>query len=338
MFGFYYLKTAPTQYVLHFQGGRKIRAGLGLAFFYFRPAAEIAVVPVGSADAPFIFNEMTADFQTVSVQGQLTYRISDPEGVAQVLDYTIRDRPDEYRSDDPDKLNQRLINRAHSFIRAEIQSMPLRSAIRGSQEVAVKALEALRSADPQQSLGIEVLALAIHAIQPAPEMSRALEAETREATLRKADEAIYDRRNSAVEQERRIKENELNTEIAVEEKKRQIRETKAGADLAVEVKEQQVRESRLAGQIRLETERNQLVAAKAENARAEADAQAYSVEAALRPLASLEPHVVEMLSVQNMDPRRMVALALKQIAENAGKIGNLNLSPDLLETLMKERS
>jgi hypothetical protein len=338
MFGFRYLKTAPTQYVIHFAGGRKRRAGTGLAFFYFRPSAEIAVVPIGSADAPFIFSEMTADFQPVTIQGQMTYRISDPEGVAQVLDYTIRDRPGEYRSEDPDKLDQRLINRAHSFIRAEIQGMPLRAAIRGSQEVAVRAFESLRGADPRENLGVEVLALAIHAIQPAPEMARALEAETREATLRMADEAIYDRRNSAVEQERRIKENELSTEIAVEEKKRQIRETKAGADLAVETREQQVRESKLAGQIRLETERKQLVAARAENARADADAQAYSIEASLRPLANLEPHMVEMLGVQNMDPRRVVALALKQMAENAGKIGNLNLSPDLLESLMKERT
>jgi hypothetical protein len=337
MLGFRYLKTAPTQFVIHFQGGRKRRAGLGLAFFYFRPSSEIAVVPVGSADAPFIFNEMTADFQPVTIQGQLTYRISDPEGVAQVLDYTILEHPDEYRSDDPEKLAQRLINRAHSFIRAEIQSMPLRGAIRGPQEVAVKAQEAMRSGDPYQNLGIEVLALAIQAIQPAPEMARALEAETREDTLRRADEAIYDRRNSAVEQERRIKENELNTEIAVEEKKRQIRETKAGADLAVEGKEQQVRESRLAGQIRLESDRKQLVAVKAENTRAEADAQAYGIEASLRPLASLDPHVMEMLAVQNMDPRRMVSLALKQIAENAAKIGKLNISPDLLETLMKDQ-
>lgn len=40
----------------------------------------------------------------------------------------------------------------------------------------------------------------------------------------KADEAIDDRRNAAVEQERAIKENELNTEAAVEHKKRVIRE------------------------------------------------------------------------------------------------------------------
>ena len=336
MFGIRYIKSGPTSYIIHYQGGRKRRAGLGLAFFYYQPAAEIAVVPVGSADAPFIFTEMSADFQPLTVQGQLTYRISDPEGVASLLDYTVDGQPDGYRSDDPEKLSQRLVNLVQLFVRAELQGMTLRDAIRGSQEVAVKALAALGAAPQLQALGVEVLSLAVQAIQPIPEMARALEAETREAILRGADEAIYDRRNSAVEQERRIKENELNTEIAVEEKKRQIRETKARADLAVEEKEQQVRETKLTGQVRLEQERRQLVEARVENAHAEADATAYAVEASLRPLAALDPQLVEMLALQNLDPRRMVALALKQIAENAGKIGNLNLSPDLFESLMKE--
>ena len=40
------------------------------------------------------------------------------------------------------------------------------------------------------------------AIKPKRHTARALEAEAREALLRRADEAIYSRRNSAVEQER----------------------------------------------------------------------------------------------------------------------------------------
>jgi hypothetical protein len=34
----------------------------------------------------------------------------------------------------------------------------------------------------------------------------------------------------------------------------------------------------------------------------------------------------------------MVSMALKEIAQNAGKIGNLNLSPDLFELLMREKT
>lgn len=336
MFGIQYLKATPTQFVFHYHNGRLKRSGAGLAFYYYKPTSTIVVVPVGSADAPFIFNEMSADFQSLSVQGQLTYRIHDPALVAGLLNYSVGNTPEHYLSEDPQKLPQRLINLLQTLVRAEVHRLPMRDAIHASQNIAAAVLEQLQAHPALSTLGVEVLALSIQAIRSEPEMARALEAEAREELLRRADQAIYDRRNAAVEQERRIKENELNTEIAVEDKKRQIRENKVEADLAVEAKEQQVRESKLAGQITLEEERKKLVAAHVENARADADAQAYAVEASLRPLKELDADLLQMLSIQNSDPRRMVGLALKEIAKNAGKIGNLNISPELLETLMRE--
>lgn len=70
-----------------------------------------------------------------------------------------------------------------------------------------------------EKLGIEVMGLSILAILPNKETMRALEAQAREEILRNADHALYERRNASIEQERRVKENELNTEIAVETKK-----------------------------------------------------------------------------------------------------------------------
>ena len=337
MFGFQYIKVTPTQYILYYRGGKLRRAGAGLAFFYFKPSASIVVVPIGSADVPFIFNEISADFQAITIQGELTYRVQDAERVASLLNYTVDGRPSQYISEDPQKLPQRLINLLQVLVRAEVQKLPLKNAIHSTDSVATAVLTKLSSGNELASLGVEVLALAIQAIKPVPEMSRALEAETREDMLRRADQAIYDRRNSAVEQERKIKENELNTEIAVEEKKRQIRETVVDADLAVEAKEQQVRKAKLEGEIAIENDRKQLVAAHMENAKAEADVQAYAVEASLKPLANLDPAVLQVLAVQNTDPRLMASLALKEIAQNAGKIGNLNISPELFEILMRDK-
>src|SRR5204863_179982 len=79
--------------------------------------------------------------------------------------------------------------------------------------------------------GIEILTVNILAIKASPEMARALETETREKLSQEADQAVYERRNFAVEQERKIKETELNTEIAVEEKKKQIDEKKMEAEI-----------------------------------------------------------------------------------------------------------
>jgi hypothetical protein len=338
MFGVHYFKSGPTQYAIHYHNGRKRRAGVGLAFFYYRPVSAIVCVPLASADVPFIFNEISADFQPVTVQGQLTYRIQDPERVAALLDHTVEGAAGEYRSEDPEKLPLRLVNLLQVLTRAEIQRLPLGQAVHASDEITEAIMERLRQSEEAAELGVEVLAVAVQAIRSTPESARALEAEAREELLRRADRAIYDRRNAAVEQERRIKENELNTEIAVEEKKRQIREAKVEADLAVEAKEQQVREAKLNGQIHLEEERARLVEARAENGRAEADVQAYAMQAALRPLRELDRELVQLLALQSAEPRLMVSLAMKELAKNAAKIGNLNFSPELMEALMESRA
>lgn len=336
MFGFNYIKVPPSHYVMKYSGGKVTHAGTGLAFFYFKPSTTLVVIPIASADVPFIFNEISGDFQSITIQGQLTFRIKEPEKLAQLLNYTVNGAPDKYLSDDPQKLPQRLINLLQVLVRAEVQRLPLREAIYASEQVATSVFSKFAGSEPLTTLGVELLSLSIQAIRPTPEMARALEAEAREELLRRADQAIYDRRNSAVEQERRIKENELNTEIAVEEKNRQIRETKVEADLSVEAKEQQVRQTKLNGEIILENERKNLVAARAENARAEADVRAYAVEASMKAFKELPSDVIQMLTVQSTDPRKMVSLAFKELAQNAEKIGNLNISPELLQLLMQQ--
>lgn len=336
MFGINYIKVNPTYYIIHYASGRKRRASTGLSFFYFKPSSSIVVVPIGSSDVPFIFNELSQDYQPITVQGELTYRIFDPELVASLLNYTVDTLPTRYVTDDPQKLPQRLINLLQVMVRAEVQKLPLRESIKSSEFVASGVLEKFRSSDALKSLGVEVMSLAIQAIRPVPEVARALEAESREAMMRNADQAIYDRRNAAVEQERRIKENELSTEIAVEEKKRQIRETKVEADLVVERKQQEVRQTQLSGQITLEGERKKLVASRAENSRTEADVQAYIMEASLKAFRDLDPAVLQMLAVQTTEPRLLVGMAFKELAQNAAKIGNLNISPELLQLLIQE--
>jgi hypothetical protein len=114
-------------------------------------------------------------------------------------------------------------------------------------------------------------------VKPNPETARALEAQVREQILKQADDATYVRRNAAIEQERAVKENELNNEIAVETKKRQIRETQMEAERTVLAKRQAIQDQELAGRIALEDKNRSLTSLRAENARTEADARAYAV-------------------------------------------------------------
>jgi hypothetical protein len=311
-----------------------VREGLGLSFFYYAPTTSLVTVPVASADVPFIFQETTADFQAVTIQGQVTYRVCDPKRLAALLNYTLAPNGQTYAAEDPDKLPERVINVVNVLARAELQKLPLREAIRASDEL-VKAVKAgLVKAEEITSLGVEVLGLSILAIKPTPETARALEAETREKLFREADEAIYARRNSAVEQERAIKENELNTEIAVENKKRQIRETQMEAERAVQEKKHVVQKEALEASIGMEDRRKSLVALAAENARAESDARAYSVSTTMTALGNAEPGILQALASTSMKPEQLIAFAFQELASKADKIGQLNISPDLLRELL----
>src|SRR5690349_16846739 len=135
MFGVRYFKASPTTFVMQYVNGRVKREGVGLSFFYFAPGATLVAVPIGAADAPFIFNETTADFQTVTVQGHLSYRIADPMRLAALLDYSVQ--PCGARqSDDPDKLPMRVTHAAQNAMRAEIQGRPLRAALVEADAIA----------------------------------------------------------------------------------------------------------------------------------------------------------------------------------------------------------
>ena len=334
MLGIKFIKVQPTDYVLLYRNGQLVREGVGLAFFYFEPASSIVRIPVASTDVPFIFKEVTSDFQEVTVQGQLTYSVTDPKKLSQLMNFSLAPNGKDYTSDDPQKLSQRLINHAQVLTRSSLKKMSLRQAL-GSSDALVNALrEGMRQSEETTSLGIDVLGLSILAIKPTPETSRALEAEIREQILREADDAVYTRRNAAVEQERAIKENELNTEIAVENKKRQIRETQMEAEKSVQKKMRELSEAEMSAKIALEEKNRELVSLASENAKQEADAKAYGISAVMGALSKTDPKTLQALASVGMDPGQLVASAFKELAENADKIGQLNISPELLRELM----
>src|ERR687897_433071 len=115
-----YINVKPTTYVLHHQNGRVRREGPGLAFWYYMPSSTIVAIPLGSQDVPFAFSEVTEDFQPVTLQGQLTYRVVEPRQLAALLDYSVR-VTGHHISDDPEKLPERLVQTAQILARSVIQ-------------------------------------------------------------------------------------------------------------------------------------------------------------------------------------------------------------------------
>lgn len=335
MFGIKHIKFDSMTYVLHFTNGSIKKEGRGLSFFYFAPNSSIAAIPLGSNDLPFIFNESTNDYQTVNIQGQISYKISNPKTLADVLDFTVNDNG-QYKKNDIEKLNQRIINEAQTATSSFIHEIKLKDAIRSAKSIEEQILTGLKSSQAIGMLGIEILGANILGVQATPEMARALETETREKLKQEADLAIYERRNFAVEQERRIKETELNTEIAVEEKQKQIAEKKMESEVQKADNDRKLREMKLAADIAVENQRKQLIEQKTANDKKEAETQGYVIDTTLKPYKDMDWKTLTALN-NNPDPRFNISLAFRLLAENADKIGNLNISPELLDSLLHEK-
>ncbi|MEC9256718.1 MAG: SPFH domain-containing protein, partial [Pseudomonadota bacterium] len=214
---------------------------------------------MATQETPFIMKETTADYQEVSVQGQLVFRISDPEKISGMMNYSLNKSANGYVSEDPEKLSNRVLNIAQVIARSEIQTLKLQDALGASRQLVDLIRTEMAASNTLETLGIELVDLSIQAIRPAPETARALETAAREELLREADEAIYARRKSAIEQERTIKESELRTELAVEEKRREISESKIEAERALQEKRRQIQQEQMNADVALEVKRKELV-------------------------------------------------------------------------------
>ncbi len=317
MLGIRYLKVPATTHVMQLKNGQVVLSGPGLSFFYFAPTSVIVQIPISSTNVPFVFNEVTQDFQEVTVQGNITFRVCEPQKLASLLDYSV-DLTGRYRSDDPNKLEERLVHATQVRTRTFIQSNSLKQVLVGSQQLLDALTLELQKAPSLQRLGVEIFDVVILSIVANPEMAKALQAEAREQLLKQADEAIYARRNTSVELERAIKENELQTEIAVATKQRQIRETQMATDVAIE------------------EQRKALVASRVENERTESTARADALRAILEPIKEVDWRTL-IAAQGGADSRMLVSMAFDQLASNASKIGELNISPDLLNSLIRPR-
>ncbi len=319
MLGIKYVKVPPTTHVMQFRRGAIVREGAGLSFFYYAPTSFIVYIPLASTDVPFVFNEVTTDFQDATIQGELTFRVTNPAALAALLDFSV-DWAGRYRSDDPAKLHDRLIHSIQILARAYTQRHQLGELLVSSDALIQQVLVGLRESEAVRMLGVEILGLSILSIKATPEMAKALQAHAREKLLQRADEAVFERRNTAVDLERKIKENELNTEVAIEQKRRQVRETQLRADIA------------------LETERAQLVDQSVENQRKESQARADALRAMLDPIKEVDWRTLMAAQSGGVDSRQLIAMAFRDLADNAEKIGQLNISPDLLSSLLTANS
>jgi hypothetical protein len=358
----------PTNWVCKITNGSIRKQGLGISFYYLPDRTTVVSVPTGVVNTDFHFEERSSDYQTVHVQGILTWRIVQPEKAAQLLNFSVN-AAGQHLSEDPQKLEEKLQNLVAVLGRRTLKALRLEEALKAADTLGDALRAAFKEEPYLQSLGIEAISVELLAIKPEPEVGRALESATRELLLKQSDDATAQRRLSALENERVLNEREAGNELAKEKAARAVAETrenharleqqhaiqmaeqKQQADLARRAREVETVQTEKLGETRTEASRNQiamqgalelagqekqLAEARLEVARKDAEAEKARTEVLFGALKSLSAEQLQSLALMGAQPGASIANAFQRLAERAGTIGQLNISPDLLQSLLQQ--
>jgi len=166
--------------------------------------------------------------------------------------------------------------------------------------------------------GIEVVDVRVVAVRAEPEMERALQTPARERVQEDADKATYGRRALAVERERAISENELQSQIELARR----------TELLVEQEGQNERKRATEQAVtrRIEDE------GRAERRRLLADAEADATRVV--GVAEADAEAARLAAYSELDAATLLGLALKELAGSLPQIGTLTLTPDLLTPIL----
>jgi len=303
-----HLRATATSHVVQLKKGKVRRSGAGLSF-WFRPlTASLSEVPIDNRDMSLFFHTRTSDFQDAGVQATVSYRIADPNRASERVDFSINPATGRWLADPLAALGQLVSETGQQHATATLATMTLTEALSAGIGATREAISAGLDADERlRDTGVAIVGVRVLAIKPEAEMERALQTPTRESVQQAADRATYERRALAVESERAISENELQSKI----------------ELAIREKD--------------------LLAQEGANARTRAEdaaaAQGIADDAAARGervLGEARAQAAKALveAYNGADASVLLARAAATAAENIGSVGSITITPDMLSNFL----
>ena len=306
-------------YIRHTHKGRKAHEGVGGAFWFRPRACALSEVPLDDREQALLFHARTADFQDVTVQATLSYRITDPGLTATRIDFAINPQTGVWNGAPLEALGGMLTELAQQPAVECLSSMTMREALaHGLGPVRGVVTEALEHDPRLAERGLAVSDVRIVAIRTDPKLERAMQTQTREQVQQEADRATFERRAIAVERERAIAENELQSQIELARREQDL-VGQRGQNDRLRATEQAAAEA---------------IAAESEAAqhrlRSESEAEATRLVGAAR--ADAETALYGAYS--GVETGVLLALAAQELARNLPDVDNLTVTPDLLTSLV----
>lgn len=298
-----HLRADASAQVLAFRQGRVRRSGRGLSFMFVPASTSIVELPMDDRQTTLFVKARSADFQPVTVQGAIDWRVADPELLAGRVDFSVDLATGQWRKEPLQSIDGFLSGAAAQAVLDRLATRDVRALLdEGVEPLRTVIAAALAGARLDTELGIQIADVRITSIAPSSELERALQTPTVEALQQKADEATFARRALAVDKERAIAENDLanRSELARREAELIEREgLNARSRASAEAEARQVTATADADGIRI-----------VETARAQAE------RARIDIYRDLPPHV-------------LMGLAAREFAGQAGNIEHLTITPEI---------
>lgn len=311
-----HLRAEPTSHVMFWKDGKLRRAGAGLSFWFMPLGTSLAEVPLDDRDITICVRARSRDFQDVTVNGVIGYRVVDPALLARHIDFSIDPSTGMFNEDPLDRLAGLVSGLAQQLASTAMARKPLTVLLDEGVAAMREAIHEGLTSDPTfAAIGVEITSTRVTAVQPTPEMEQALQMPTRERIQQSADEATFQRRALAVDKERAIQENELANQIELAR-----------------------REETLINQ-RTQNKRIEAEAA-AQNVRINAEAQAGNIRVVEEAKVGAERARMEIY--KHLPPEALMGLAARELAGKLQNIGHISIGSDgltpLLEQLLRKKA
>lgn len=314
-----HLRGDPSYHILQFRRGKLVRSGRGLSFWFHPMSTSIVQIPVDDRELAFLYHARSRDFQDVTVQGVINFRVTDPEKLAERVDFHLDLRTGELVEQPMERLAGLVTELAQQYTWSYLAHTSLTEILeQGFEEIHTRIGQGFADEPSLAGMGLKVVSVRIAAVRPEAEVEKALQTPTREQIQQRADEATFERRALAVEKERAIQENELQNQIELARREAVLIE-KRGENECSRAREQ-AQAARIA--VEGEAERNAI----------EAEARAGGIRVV--EAARVEAENERMKIYRDFPPQMLLGLAAQKLAGKLERIEHLSLTPDLLGDML----
>ncbi len=310
-----HLRSEASSHVLHYTKGRPVHTGPGVSFWFLALSASISELPMDDRDLSILFHGRSRDFQDVTIQAVVTWRVTDPVVLSQRIDFSIDLDSGAWVGQPLEQLTQLLTQLAQQSAWEYLARTPL-------EEILLEGLDTIRDRiraglvdDPSvRAMGIEIVSVRLASVRPVSDVEKALQTPTREAIQQESDRAMFERRALAVERERAIAENELQNQIELAKREETL------------IQQRGVNDKR---RVRQEAESAQIAAdAQAARAAVEHGSQADGIRIVEEARVQAESNRIDIY--RDLPSSVLVGLAARDLADNLPPIEHLVVSPELL--------